>query len=63
MKKIYLSKRNKKIYGVCGGIGEAFDIDPVLIRMVFILIAVMTAILPAVIAYLITAWYIIPKKY
>lgn len=62
MKRIYLSQTNKKICGVCGGIGETLDIDPTLIRMIFILIAFVTAIFPAIFAYLITAWFIIPKK-
>lgn len=62
MKKIYLSRTNKKIYGVCGGIGEAYDVDPVLIRAIFVLVAAMTAFFPAFIAYLLTAWFIIPSK-
>ena len=28
MKKIYLSRTDKKIFGVCGGIGQAYEIDP-----------------------------------
>ncbi len=63
MEKIYLSAKNKKIYGVCGGIGEVYNIDPVLIRVVFVLVAAITAFLPAFIAYLITAWFIIPNKH
>lgn len=62
MKKIYLSKTNKKIYGVCGGIGEAYNMDPVLIRVIFVLAAAMTAFFPAFTAYLIMAWFIIPTK-
>jgi len=62
MKKIYLSKTNKKIYGVCGGIGEAYDIDPVLIRVIFLVVAAMTAFIPAFVAYVIAAWFIIPSK-
>ncbi len=63
MKKIYLSKTNRKIYGVCGGIGEAYEVDPVLIRTVFVLIGAMTAFIPAFVAYLLTAWFIIPTKH
>lgn len=36
-KKLYKSKKNKILFGVCGGIGEYFDIDPVIIRIIFIL--------------------------
>ena len=31
-----LVKKNKKIFGVCGGLGDYFDIDPTIIRLIFI---------------------------
>jgi phage shock protein C len=37
MKRLYKSRKNKTIAGVCGGIAEYFDIDPVLVRLIFIL--------------------------
>ena len=36
MKKLYKSKTNKKVAGVCGGIGEYFGIDPTLVRLGFV---------------------------
>ena len=33
MKKLYRSKSSRYICGVCGGIGEYFNIDPNLIRI------------------------------
>lgn len=39
MKKFYLSSRDKKIGGVCGGLAEYFNVDPLLVRLlVFFLI-------------------------
>jgi phage shock protein PspC (stress-responsive transcriptional regulator) len=35
-KKLYRSNKNKIIGGVCGGLGEYFEIDPVLIRVLFV---------------------------
>jgi phage shock protein C len=32
-KKLYRSKKNRKIAGVCGGIAEYFDIDPIIVRL------------------------------
>ena len=32
-KRLYKSNKNKMIDGVCGGIGEYFDIDPTLVRL------------------------------
>ncbi len=37
MKRLYKSRKNKVISGICGGIAEYFDVDPVLIRIVAIL--------------------------
>lgn len=35
-KELRLSRCNKKLCGVCGGIGEYFDIDPVIIRLLWV---------------------------
>ena len=60
MKKLYLSDANKKIGGVCGGLGEYFDVDPTLIRVIFILLALLSFGL-GVIGYILI-WMIIPRK-
>lgn len=61
MKKIYLSSDDYKISGVCGGIGEYFNLDPTLIRLGVIVVTVLTGILPGIIGYVV-AVVIIPKK-
>lgn len=61
MRKLYLSKKDRKIFGVCGGIGETYDIDPTLVRLVMVFLCLATAILPAVLTYL-AAWIIVPEK-
>lgn len=35
MKKLYKSRSNKKISGICGGIAEYLDVDPTIIRLIF----------------------------
>jgi phage shock protein PspC (stress-responsive transcriptional regulator) len=60
MKKLYLSDTDRKIGGVCGGIGEYFDKDPTLIRILCILL-ILCSFGFGVIAYL-AMWLIIPKK-
>lgn len=37
-KKLYRSKRQRMICGVCGGIAEYFNIDPTLVRLVWALV-------------------------
>jgi phage shock protein C len=60
-KKLYKSKDNKIFCGVIGGVGEYFDIDPVLLRVVWLLIVVFTGFFPGLIAYFV-ACLIVPKK-
>ena len=50
--------RNKKIAGVCAGIGRYLNADPVLIRIIFLVLAFSTGI--GFIAYII-AWIVMPK--
>ena len=61
VKKLYRSLADRKIAGICGGLGEYFSVDPTLIRLAFVFIALLTAILPMLVAYLI-GWIIIPES-
>jgi phage shock protein PspC (stress-responsive transcriptional regulator) len=61
MKRLYLSRTEKKIAGVCGGLSEYFDIDPTIVRLLVILGAFVTAVVPVVIGYII-AWIIVPVR-
>ncbi len=47
MKKLYKSDTDKVLSGVIGGIGEYFNIDPTILRLLFILIAILTALMIA----------------
>jgi phage shock protein C len=61
MKKLYISKTDSKLFGVCGGIGETYDIDPTLVRLAIVFLFFATAIIPVVLTYL-AAWIIVPEK-
>jgi len=37
-KRLYRSRKNKMLAGVCGGIAEYFDVDPTLIRLLWVLL-------------------------
>lgn len=39
-KRLYRSATDKKLCGVCGGLGEYFDLDPTLIRLVVVLLTI-----------------------
>lgn len=60
-KKLYLSNTDKKISGVCGGIGEYFNVDSTIIRLAWVFLLLPTAIIGGVIAYFLAA-AIIPKR-
>jgi phage shock protein C len=60
-RRLYRSSTNKVISGVCGGLGEYFDVDPTLLRLVAVVgvFASMGFLIPA---YLL-AWIILPQSY
>jgi len=60
MKRLYLSTTDKKIGGVCGGLGEFFEKDPTLFRILFILLIIVSFGI-GILAYL-GMWLVIPKK-
>lgn len=57
MKRLYRSRENKMLGGVCGGLAEYFDVDPSLIRL--ITVAIMFIPGAGILAYLL-AWLIVP---
>ncbi len=60
MRKIKRNSSEGIIGGVCEGVGEYFEIDPVLVRLLFV--ALFFALGSGIITYVI-AWIIIPDKY
>jgi phage shock protein C len=60
MKKLYRSRANRVWKGVLGGFGEYFNVDPVMLRVVFILFVLVTGIFPGVLAYIISI-FVIPN--
>lgn len=53
MKKFYRSSINKRIAGVCGGLGEYTDTDPFWYRILFIFGCLYGGIFPAIFLYII----------
>jgi phage shock protein C len=58
-KRLYRSRKEKMIGGVCGGLAEYFDIDPVFVRILFV-VAVFAGG-SGILAYII-CWIIIPEQ-
>lgn len=59
MKTIYRSQRDKKVMGVCGGLGEAFGIDSTIVRLVTVVATIFSS--GAVIPVYIIAGLVMPK--
>lgn len=59
MQRLYRSRTDKKIAGVCGGIAEMMDADPTIIRLIVVVLSIATGIVPFFVGYLL-AWWIVP---
>ena len=59
MKKLFKSSTDKKLCGVCGGIAEYFELDPTIVRILWILFTLFVGC--GILAYLICA-LIMPKE-
>ncbi|MEG1291187.1 MAG: PspC domain-containing protein [Lachnospiraceae bacterium] len=57
-KRLYKSQKNRVICGVCGGVGEYFNIDATIIRLLFVLLGCTTT---GFVIYLIAA-LVIPEQ-
>jgi phage shock protein C len=58
-KRLYRSGKERILGGVCGGIGEYFDIDPTIVRLLWVLFILGFG--TGLLAYII-AWIIIPRN-
>ena len=57
-KKLYRSRTDCQIAGVCGGLAEYFDLDPLLMRILVVVLALAT---PAGFLFYILAWLFVPE--
>jgi phage shock protein PspC (stress-responsive transcriptional regulator) len=58
VKRLYRSRKDRIIAGVCGGIGEYFEVDPNIIRIIWLLVGLTGT---GIVAYIL-AWIIIPEE-
>ncbi|MGB3905328.1 MAG: PspC domain-containing protein [Anaerolineae bacterium] len=59
MKRLYRSREDRMVAGICGGIGEVYEIDPTLVRLGLVFLGLATAVLPLLVAYIVGI-FIIP---
>ncbi|MFW6065034.1 MAG: PspC domain-containing protein [Candidatus Natronoplasma sp.] len=58
-KRLYRSGKEKLLGGVCGGIGEYFQMDPVIVRIIWVILAI-ASLGSAILVYIIL-WILIPR--
>jgi phage shock protein PspC (stress-responsive transcriptional regulator) len=57
-KRLYRSRTDRKLAGVCGGLGEYFNLDPTLVRVLFVLATLAGG--PGLILYIVL-WLVMPE--
>lgn len=59
-KRLYRSEEERMIAGVCGGLAEYFDIDPVIVRLIFFIL-LLPGGFPGLLPYIIL-WIVVPPS-
>lgn len=60
MNKRLARSSNVMVAGVAAGLGEYFNIDPTLVRLLFVVFAVLSGFFPALLTYLVL-WFVMPR--
>ncbi|HUW86073.1 MAG TPA: PspC domain-containing protein [Methanoregula sp.] len=60
MKRLYRSKNERMLGGVCAGLGEYLDVDPAVIRLIWVVVTILS-VGTGIIVYIL-AWIIIPEE-
>jgi phage shock protein C len=57
--RLYRSQNERMLAGVCGGLGKFFGIDPTIMRLIFVVLALMGG--PGLLIYIIM-WIVVPEE-
>jgi phage shock protein C len=60
-RRLYRSRRDRKVAGVLGGIAEHWNIDPSLVRILYVVFTILTGFVPLVFMYLLMM-FIVPEE-
>ena len=60
-KRLYKNKKNAVVCGVLGGVAEYFNLDPTIVRVIYVLLSLCSAAFPGIIIYIVLA-VIMPDK-
>lgn len=60
-KRLVRPRANRKIAGVCAGLAEYFDLDVTLVRVLWLVITIFSAVVFGILAYVV-AWIVMPEE-
>lgn len=60
-KRLTRSRDDRMIAGVCGGLAEYFEVDPTLVRIIYVVGSLLSAAFPGTLAYIIL-WIVMPDE-
>jgi phage shock protein C len=60
-RRLTRSRRHRLIAGVCGGIAEYIDVDVTVVRILYILVSILSAAFPGILAYIILMFVMPPS--
>lgn len=60
-KRLVRPRSNRKIAGVCAGLAEYFDLDVTLVRVLWLLVTIFSAIIFGIVGYIV-AWIVMPEE-
>jgi phage shock protein C len=61
-RRLTRSNRNKMIAGVCGGLAEYLDMDPTVVRVLYVLVSILSAAFPGLVAYIVLMFLMPPPE-
>ncbi len=60
-RRLHRRRENQQLVGVCSGLADYFDLDPTLVRALYVVATFFTGILPGIVLYLILA-FVVPAE-
>lgn len=60
-KRLMRPRSNRKIAGVCAGLAEYFDLDVTLVRVLWLVVTIFSAVVFGIVGYIV-AWIVMPEE-
>ncbi len=61
-RRLTRSNCNKMIAGVCGGLAEYFQLDPTLVRVLYVIVSILSVAFPGIIVYIVLMFVMPPPE-